>query len=667
MKQQLRSLETSNRIWGISPEAVFVFLSDVQRNTNDLESIMKLETLGTNISKCESDYRSALLWLSTYLGLLRDNKLSPLGKVALVSENPLLFIQTCLMARDYRVRAFLTDVANRQAKRLDLAEFESYFPEEGTSYSKLLASFHFLNFEGKSTILDLALVEKVAKVEKFPRIVENWLCGKAFFEALVGTDDGALVSTLTFELFGELDVQFKEEKQDLSIIEAIKHVGNKVEDILDLITSEEEPIATVLEKVKKTYSDENRDIMLHLLKSKVAERRVVKISEKKLSSLAGRFDIEVEKLVFVVNQLLFLQGIMSQVYLPYVRSIFGTESKSLSSLLSEIFGENIRVDTYFIRFLGKFAMADSLKGSCEEYLKFVFEAYSKNEQRFRRLDYVEDYLFGNGGLLGDAVESNVNVVKSSLLRSALSKRFLPFYFVYTLPDPTNLGKEITDKYMGKSEEIHREVYKLQNEWRSVRSDNSFSYTDMADKLFSKGLEVELQTKELRIMTPYTDYELAKNVSMLRRLIAKGYTLYILCRLHSDSKRWKIFRDGLLKGLGEKSKSVKVRTYTRFKEFLPASELAKLEAEQRKEFGVHAKLFIIGDASDGALLLGSANLLENSFNWNPECGVYTEDPTFIESAKAFFDFVWDLSEHDALDLSRLDRIPKGPFFPHYYFR
>ena len=69
-----------------------------------------------------------------------------------------------------------------------------------------------------------------------------------------------------------------------------------------------------------------------------------------------------------------------------------------------------------------------------------------------------------------------------------------------------------------------------------------------------------------------------------------------------------------------------------------------------EFGIHAKLFIIGGPEDGAALLGSANFLDNSFKWNPECGVYTEDSHFISSATKFFDFVWDLSEQDRLDMS-----------------
>ncbi|MCW4005294.1 MAG: phospholipase D-like domain-containing protein [Candidatus Bathyarchaeota archaeon] len=213
--------------------------------------------------------------------------------------------------------------------------------------------------------------------------------------------------------------------------------------------------------------------------------------------------------------------------------------------------------------------------------------------------------------------------------------------------------------------MQREVYNLECKWPNLATISSATYVDMMNKLFSKGIAEELSTKEICIMTPYTDYEIEKYVSMIRTLITNGYTVRIICRLHQNRKRWKIFRDGLLKGLGDKSAAVKVHTYTRFKGFARVSQLKRESNDLRNEFGIHAKLFIIGDPSNGAVLLGSANLLENSFNWNPECGVYTEEPDFIKSAKTFFDFVWELSDKDSLDLSMLDRIPKGPFFPHFY--
>ena len=57
-----------------------------------------------------------------------------------------------------------------------------------------------------------------------------------------------------------------------------------------------------------------------------------------------------------------------------------------------------------------------------------------------------------------------------------------------------------------------------------------------------------------------------------------------------------------------------------------------------EFGIHGKLQTIGRPEEGAVLLGSANFMENSYDWNPECGVYTERSQFVEAAIEFFHIV-----------------------------
>ncbi len=66
-----------------------------------------------------------------------------------------------------------------------------------------------------------------------------------------------------------------------------------------------------------------------------------------------------------------------------------------------------------------------------------------------------------------------------------------------------------------------------------------------------------------------------------------------------------------------------------------------------------------------MLLGSANFMENSYHWNPECGIYTEKSAFISSATEFFDLVWDLAEADQLSLERLQEIPDHRLIPSYY--
>jgi phosphatidylserine/phosphatidylglycerophosphate/cardiolipin synthase-like enzyme len=84
-----------------------------------------------------------------------------------------------------------------------------------------------------------------------------------------------------------------------------------------------------------------------------------------------------------------------------------------------------------------------------------------------------------------------------------------------------------------------------------------------------------------------------------------------------------------------------------------------------EFGIHGKVQTIGRPEEGAALLGSANFMENSYDWNPECGVYTERTQFVDAALEFFDIVWELAESDELSTERLQGVPNRQLVPTYY--
>jgi hypothetical protein len=84
-----------------------------------------------------------------------------------------------------------------------------------------------------------------------------------------------------------------------------------------------------------------------------------------------------------------------------------------------------------------------------------------------------------------------------------------------------------------------------------------------------------------------------------------------------------------------------------------------------EVGIHGKLQTIGAPEEGASLLGSANFMTNSFDWNPECGIYTERTFFVAAAIEFFDIVWEISAADELDVERLQEVPNQKLVPSYY--
>lgn len=664
LKQRLKKLEIPDDYWGISPESLYIYLADIAIKKDFLSNFIKIVTFEKKIKKDEKEYRLAIASFAEYLGLSRNSDIQPLGKIALLSSEPLFFLQTLLVSKDHFFRNFVVTVKDQQIEVVDKSEFESFFPNDTEHYQRLLQSFHFLTIKKNKGVLEQTIIQRIAAITPFSAKTGNWLSGRSFFETLF-PGDHELDEKLTVSLLGLLEIQFEKDNKELNLVEALKHIGNTVEQTLQAIISRPDAVLTSLDFVKRNL--ENEDIkLLDSLKFSNPKKPFMRVKLEELGTISSKFNLVKNRLERVIDQIVFLQGVYSQLYLSYILSVSQVPLEQLTILLKQLFGNEVKVDNYFVTFKSTFSVPEENGGNLNEYLTFVMHSFVKNEERIKKIKEMKHFLYGNNDLVfAYSIESAVKGILYNLIDELSVNKFLPFYFVYTLPLPQNLGKELIDDFKGESPELQREVYKLECKWPSLMTTSSSTYVDMTNKLFSKGISNELVTKEICIMTPYTDYEIEKYVSMIRTLITNGYTVRIICRLHKNRKRWKIFRDGLLKGLGDKNSAVKVHTYTRFKKFTKVSQSKQVVNDLRNEFGVHAKLFIIGDPSNGAVLLGSANLLENSFNWNPECGVYTEEPDFIKSAKAFFDFVWDLSEKDNLDFSKLDRIPKGPFFPHMY--
>ncbi len=669
LENHLTDLELSSELWGINPELLFIYLSDSDLDTDNLSKAFKLETIRSNTQKEESSCRRGLKWFCEYLGLMEKDQVTPLGKIVLISQNPLKAIQACLFARDEYVHAFFTDAICKDIRSIKRSEFESYFPGEATLYSKLFASFSFATPMKTRMKLNMPLIKETGQILEFSREVEAWLCAKSIFRALLATQDEDLISEAASETLGLLNIPFETDIRPMQVTEAIKHLENIVSETSEKTLTDKKILTQVLEKTIMNYTESNRIIKSHvarLLRDPNPPKSRKSLDIQRLGNTAPHFGIKPKKTKDLVNFLVSLSNRASQVYLPYVEEITGLDMKLLISFLSEVLGEDVEIDSHFVNFKKNYSNEVEVDKVFHGYSKFLFEKHAEVNRKLEILLQSKNYLNQTVSEFYNVVHKNTLVIEDIFLRRVLSRRISPFYFVYTLIDPSDAGKEIMEKYVKNNRLLRREVEKLSQDWAIMKTDNSATYVDMADKLFSKGLETDLPTKEIRIMTPYTDYELQKYVSMLRRLIMKGYAIHIICRHSADPMPWDRLKKGLLEGLGRKTQKVQIRTYTRFKEFLPASKLLKLGPSRRKEFGVHAKIFMIGDAQNGAVLLGSANMLENSFNWNPESGIYTEDPTFIKSVKSFFDFVWTLSKHDALDFSRLGRISKGPFFPHHYY-
>jgi len=186
---------------------------------------------------------------------------------------------------------------------------------------------------------------------------------------------------------------------------------------------------------------------------------------------------------------------------------------------------------------------------------------------------------------------------------------------------------------------------------------------MTDRLFSLGLERDLDDQVLRIMTPFDDDTFNEYVSQIRRLLNRGFELRLLTRHTKEPWEWRRLQQNLLSEIKQHRDQITIRSYSRFKQHQRVTP--DMDFRDLGEFGIHGKVQTIGRPEEGAALLGSANFMENSYDWNPECGVYTERTQFVDAAINFFDIVWDLAESDELSTERLQEVPNHQLVPTYY--
>jgi hypothetical protein len=91
----------------------------------------------------------------------------------------------------------------------------------------------------------------------------------------------------------------------------------------------------------------------------------------------------------------------------------------------------------------------------------------------------------------------------------------------------------------------------------------------------------------------------------------------------------------------------------------------LEKRELKEKGIHGKLYIAGEAPGGHVLAGSANLMKNSFYYNPEAGLHTQHPSMIRTATEYFDLVWEIAEPGKIPEEVFRGDVEYQYFPDVY--
>ena len=224
----------------------------------------------------------------------------------------------------------------------------------------------------------------------------------------------------------------------------------------------------------------------------------------------------------------------------------------------------------------------------------------------------------------------------------------PTTFVYTMLDPDRLKQYSVDKYVGESSHLEDELRWIR-QWRDDEPLDARPYASVLPEVISYPLERESAKPELRIMSPWFNFALQDYVGLFNRLLENGVQIKMLFRLPTYQE-WNRMQSRFFERIGETHDNLQLRTYTRYREYREHSELADIEDKEDEylnEFGIHAKMYIAGDQADGALLTGSANLVENSLHFNPEVGIHTHDPNLISTARSYFDVVWRLAEADKI--------------------
>jgi hypothetical protein len=643
---QTRSPE---RLWGLSPESVYTALA--ARSTNDpltkrLTPHVRAELLRTNDERDREDVVRIHEWILEEFNLVKDDEPTLLGMIILASDEPRPLVRAIAVNR-LRLAETVLRSSNEIEDSLPRREFDSLLADDWDEsvLGPLLGSLGFMTIypdsvEPHHDRIDSALeaqgeiAESTAIAEAYRRIllhivaIENEHCLEDLVERVTGTAPNETTETMEVvatladapsatvdldEFVDAIDEQRKEYEQEFRVLRSL--LAPTTESTLSRVDTSEVVDATA---VSNAQIDDERGLLVDVLATVSAHPEF------------ATFDVQ-----FVTDRL-------------------STTPYAIYQALSAIPSVDCEVrDDGMIGFDSVPATVDG-DDLQEEYTTHLVERCSSVRCR---IDALSDVSVSSDP---EALASDWIVAED--YASLDDGDVAPVYFTYTLVNPDALGEKKMNAYVGDSHGLGRERARLRR-WHENRPSGLRSYTAMTDRLFSLGLERELNSKVLRIMTPFDDDTFNEYVSQIRRLLERGFELRLLSRHTKEPWEWRRLQRNLLSEIKDQRDRVTVRTYSRFKEYQRVRSTE--EFQNFDEFGIHGKLQTIGHPDEGAALLGSANFMENSYDWNPECGVYTERSQFVDAAIEFFDVVWNVSEADELSIERLQEIPDRRLVPTYY--
>ncbi|MDG5777860.1 phospholipase D-like domain-containing protein [Haloarculaceae archaeon H-GB2-1] len=638
-------------LWGVSAESLYLAVCAVAADTPLTGALKPHHTatvLQTNDERTPKAVADAHRFLLSELGLVTDaHELSDCGRIVLASEQPGNAIRLVATRHLPRIQQFLREFAIVDTDRLPRGELDTLVrdAEDEVFIAPLLASLGFVDLYPEGVILDRETITQTIDRLKHQTTLPSTEI--ALITALTTLDDPRLIARVatpyTNTTVTPADVDrttsldaLATTDRDSPVRTPVTELTDAIEDARTTVTNDAKIFETALDPEAHSI-ERNAEI--------VDSDVVANVFSDTPSSEAVTTTLD---LIATVNS----HPSLHSVALPSLTDALELDPYPLYQTVSGLPGVECSLrDSLLLTFD---AVPVAPEGT-ERYDAFRDDLFEALHTRFSWRDALASVTLREAPRVRtDVIESIITSINDDVIE--------PTHFVYTLPDPDALGKERMEQYVDDQPALRRERARLKR-WKDQRDNDLRRFTEMTDRLFNRGQERDLDERIVRIMTPYDDETFSEYTSQLRSLLRDGYELRLLTRHTKQRWEWERLRDNLLGDLEENRENVTIRTYSRYKEYQRIT--SETDETELAEFGIHAKLQTIGNPTEGAALLGSANFMENSYNWNPECGVYTENSNFVAAAIDFFDHVWELSEADEVDLTSLQEIPARSFYPSYY--
>jgi hypothetical protein len=638
------------RIWGLSAESVYTALAArvaEEPLEKRLRSHTRAETLLTNDTRELADVVESHEWILEELGFYTGTDLTLLGALVLTSAQPRPLIRASIVSQIKASETILRSCRDSEGL-LPWSEFDSMLAEEWdeTVLGPLLASLGFVTLHPDSVDPDLEIITAALDAQR--AATEDGALAIAYEHTvphIAGINEETCIADLVTQLVDIPSTSPSLPQACATLAARGAPVLGEV-DFTSAIADQGEEYKTAYETVRELLSLTSENRANHVETEGTID---VEDLDEHIT-----LDDEERNLLSAIVATIRMHPELSNFDLTFLSDRLSTSPYEAYQFLSRVPGveaETSEEDVLRFKTVPEDSIGDDIR---DEYIEHLIERCASIRHQLDTLD--------DASITDQPSASSADEMIAAAYEGLEDGDVAPTYFTYTLLDPEALGEQKMNQYVGDSRELGHERARLWR-WHETRPTGLESYTEMTDQLFSLGLERDLEDKVLRIMTPFDDDTFNAYVSNIRRLLDDGYELRLLTRHTKEPYEWRRLQKNLLSAIKTHRERVTVRTYSRFKQHQRVT--SDMDFRKLGEVGIHGKLQTIGAPEEGASLLGSANFMTNSFDWNPECGIYTERTFFVAAAIEFFDIVWEISAADELDVERLQEVPNQKLVPSYY--